>query len=71
MIIGFFKLILELCDADHSIKNRLCDVGHKKKDRRDNISKFVFDFVFFHVLMNDIYCVLFMSSSITRRRNQL
>ena len=60
MIIEFLKLILELCD-----------VGHKKKDRRENISKLVFHFVFFHVVINDIYCVLFMSSGITRRRNQL
>ena len=67
----FLILILVLCDADHIVKNRLCDVGHKKKDRRENISKLVFDFVFFHVLINDIYCVLFMSSGITRRRNQL
>ena len=50
MIIEFFKLILELCDVDHNMKNRLCDVGHKKKYRRENISKLVYDYVFFHVL---------------------
>ena len=50
MIIEFLKLILELCDVAHNMKNRLCDVAHKKKDRRENISKLVFDFVFFHVL---------------------
>ena len=60
MIIGFLKLILELCD-----------VGHKKKDRRENISKLVFDYVFFHVLKMVYIAFLFMPNSVARRRNQL
>ena len=60
MIIGFLKLILELCD-----------VGHKKKDRRENISKLVFDYVFFHVLKMAYIAFLFMPNSVARRRNQL
>ena len=71
MIIEFLKLILELCDVDHNMKNRLCDVCHKKKDRGENVSKLGFDYVFFHVLKMAYNWVLFMPNSVARRRNQL
>ena len=43
MIVEFLKLKLEICDADH-----------KNNDRREIISKLVFGFVFFHVIINGI-----------------